>query len=96
MFLEHFKIIMEGFDCDFNTAMQLSARGTVWEDQMISEYEVTLVAEITTTVTLVAETEEDAFDSAYDGLIQQVKHETNIETIEIIDYEVKRNLNKIH
>tara|TARA_R110002126_G_scaffold121059_2_gene262396 strand:+ start:692 stop:883 length:192 start_codon:yes stop_codon:yes gene_type:complete len=63
---------------------------------MISEYEVTLVAEITTTVTLVAETEEDAFDSACDGLIQQVKHETNIETIEIIDYEVKRNLNKIH
>jgi len=32
MFMEHFFIIMEGFDCDFNTAVQLAQRGTTWED----------------------------------------------------------------
>ena len=31
MFMMHFTEIMEGFDCDFNTAMQLYQRGTVWE-----------------------------------------------------------------
>ena len=63
---------------------------------MLSEYEVNLVAEVTTTVTLVAESQEDAFDSAYDQLITAVREETAIETIEIVDYEVIKNENKIH
>jgi hypothetical protein len=32
MFMIHFEEIMQGFKCDFNTAMQLHQRGTVWED----------------------------------------------------------------
>jgi len=32
MFIIHLKEIMIGFDCDFNTAMQLYKRGTTWED----------------------------------------------------------------
>ena len=52
---------------------------------MIAEYEVNLVAEVSTTVTLVAESEEDAFNSAYDQLITAVREETAIETIEIVD-----------
>jgi len=32
MFMEVFTEIMEGFDCDLNTAIQLYKRGTVWED----------------------------------------------------------------
>jgi hypothetical protein len=32
MFLNHFDEIMKGFKCDFNTAIQLYQRGTVWED----------------------------------------------------------------
>ena len=63
---------------------------------MLSEYEVNLVAEVTTTVTLVAESQEDAFDSAYDHLITAVREGTAIETIEIVDYEVSKNENKIH
>jgi len=63
---------------------------------MLAEYEVSLVAEVTTTVTLVAESQEDAFDAAYDQLITAVREETAIETIEIVDYEVRENLNKIH
>jgi len=63
---------------------------------MLAEYEVSLVAEVTTTVTLVAESKEDAFDSAYDQLITAVREETAIETIEILDYEVRENVNKIH
>ena len=63
---------------------------------MLAEYEVSLVAEVTTTVTLVAESQEDAFDAAYDQLITAVRQETAIETIEIVDYEVRENLNKIH
>ena len=27
-----FEEIMDGFDCDLNTAIQLYQRGTVWED----------------------------------------------------------------
>ena len=63
---------------------------------MLAEYEVSLIAEVTTTVTLVAESEEDACDSAYDQLITAVREETAIETIEIVDYEVRKNENKIH
>jgi len=63
---------------------------------MLAEYEVSLVAEVTTTVTLVAESEEDAFASAYDQLITAVREETAIETIEIVDYAVRENVNKIH
>ena len=63
---------------------------------MLAEYEVSLVAAVTTTVTLVAESEEDAFDSAYDQLITAVREETAIETIEITDFTIRRNLNKIH
>jgi hypothetical protein len=32
MIIKHIESIMEGFDCDINTAMQLYKRGTVWED----------------------------------------------------------------
>jgi len=32
MFMEVFVEIMEGFDCDLNTAIQLYKRGTIWED----------------------------------------------------------------
>jgi len=32
LFMNHFKMIMEGFDCDLNTAIQLYQRGTIWED----------------------------------------------------------------
>jgi hypothetical protein len=32
MFIKHFEEIMEGFDCNLNTAIQLYKRGTVWED----------------------------------------------------------------
>jgi len=63
---------------------------------MLAEYTVDLVAEVTTTVTLVAESEEDAFDSAYNQLITAVREETAIETIELIDYDVKKNENRIH
>lgn len=63
---------------------------------MIAEYEVNLVAEVSTTVTLVAESEEDAFNSAYDQLITAVREETAIETIEIVDYTIRKNENQIH
>ena len=33
MFMEAFECIMEGFDCDLNTAIQYYQRGTIWEDQ---------------------------------------------------------------
>lgn len=32
MFIEHFEEIMRSFGCDFNSAMQMYQRGTVWED----------------------------------------------------------------
>jgi hypothetical protein len=32
MVINHVEMIMEGFDCDFNTAMQLYQRGTSWEN----------------------------------------------------------------
>jgi len=32
MFIIQLKEIMESFDCDFNMAMKLYRRGTVWED----------------------------------------------------------------
>lgn len=32
MFMKHFEEIMKGFSCDFNTAVKLYQRGTVWED----------------------------------------------------------------
>ena len=31
LFMEHFEEIMRGFNCDFNTAIKLYQRGTVWE-----------------------------------------------------------------
>jgi hypothetical protein len=30
--IDHIECIMQGFDCDLNTAIQLYQRGTVWED----------------------------------------------------------------
>lgn len=32
MIIEHLTMIMQGFECDMNTAMQLYKRGTIWED----------------------------------------------------------------
>ena len=32
MIIEHIQLIMESFDCNLNTAMQLYKRGTFWED----------------------------------------------------------------
>jgi len=32
MFMVAFEEIMEGFNCDLNTAIQLYQRGTIWED----------------------------------------------------------------
>lgn len=32
LIIDHVISIMEGFDCDFNTAMQLYQRGTSWEN----------------------------------------------------------------
>jgi len=31
-FMILFEEIMDGFNCDLNTAMQLYQRGTIWED----------------------------------------------------------------
>ena len=70
--------------------------GQFGRTKMLAEYEVSLVAEITTTVTLVAGSEDDAYDAACDSLIQQLKHETTIETMEIVDCDVNINLNNIH
>jgi len=33
MFMKHFEEIMQGFKCDFNTAMKMYQRGTNWEDK---------------------------------------------------------------
>jgi hypothetical protein len=63
---------------------------------MLAEYKVNLVCEVTTTVTLVAENEEDAFDSAYNQLLDEVQDKLMIETIDIVDYELKKHENKIH
>ena len=32
LFMKHFKIIMDAYDCDLNTAMQMYQRGTIWEE----------------------------------------------------------------
>ena len=32
MFMVAFEEIMDGFNCDLNTAIQLYQRGTIWED----------------------------------------------------------------
>jgi hypothetical protein len=63
---------------------------------MIAEFEVTLVAEIETTEILIALSEEEAFEAAYTKLFNEVRQETSIESIEITDYEVKRNESGIH
>ncbi len=31
-FIEHFEVIMRGWPCDFNKAIQMYQRGTCWED----------------------------------------------------------------
>ena len=63
---------------------------------MTDEYEVTLVVEVTTTVTIPAESAEDAFDCAYDQFIVEVALANKIETIELIDHTITKNENKIH
>ena len=63
---------------------------------MTDEYEVTLVVEVTTTVTLAAESEEDAIEAAYDQFIVEVALANKIETVELIEYTVTKNENKIH
>ena len=63
---------------------------------MIAEFEVTLVAEVETTETLIALSEEEAFEAAYTKLITEVRQETSIDSIEITDYEIKRNESGIH
>lgn len=32
MFMKHFEEIMQGYKCNFNTALQMYQRGTNWED----------------------------------------------------------------
>jgi len=32
LIIKHIECIMEGFECDMNTAIQLYKRGTIWED----------------------------------------------------------------
>ena len=66
------------------------------EKDMTDEYEVTLVVEVTTTVTLAAESEEDAIEAAYDQFIVEVALANKIETVELIEYTVTKNENKIH
>jgi len=63
---------------------------------MLAEYEVILICEVVTIVTLVAETEEDAFDSAFNEFIDTVQDKLLIESIDVVDYEVKKHENKIH
>jgi len=63
---------------------------------MTAEYEVTLVVEVTTTVTIPAESAEEAFDFVYDQFIVEVALANKIETVELIEYTVTKNENKIH
>ena len=65
---------------------------------MTDEYEVTLVLEVTTTVTIPAEHSGVAFCSAHDRFIQGVETALagDLEYIELIDHTITKNENKIH
>lgn len=63
---------------------------------MMSEFEVTMVAEVETTEILIALSEEEAFEAAYTKLLTEVQQKTSINSIEITNYEIKRNENGIH
>tara|TARA_R110000803_G_scaffold156378_1_gene220931 strand:+ start:1785 stop:1976 length:192 start_codon:yes stop_codon:yes gene_type:complete len=63
---------------------------------MMSEFEVTMVAEVETTEILIALSEEEAFEAAYTKLLTEVQQKTSIDSIEITNYEIKRNENGIH
>jgi hypothetical protein len=62
----------------------------------MSEFEVTMVAEVETTEILIALSEEEAFEAAYTKLLTEVQQKTSINSIEITNYEIKRNENGIH
>ena len=63
---------------------------------MLSEYKVNLVSEVVTEVTVVAESEEAAFDSIYEKLLDHFEKESMIASVEVLDYTVSKQENKIH
>ena len=63
---------------------------------MTDEYEVTLVVEVITTVTLLAESKEDACLYACDKFMKEVALANNIEDVDILYHTITKNENKIH
>tara|TARA_R110000787_G_scaffold224445_1_gene332589 strand:- start:1080 stop:1271 length:192 start_codon:yes stop_codon:yes gene_type:complete len=63
---------------------------------MLAEYEVELLTEVTAVVTIMAESKETAVDFAFEQLIREANKLDIMETVELMGYEVRDGLNKIH
>jgi hypothetical protein len=63
---------------------------------MLAEYEVELLTEVTAVVTVMAESKETAVDFAFEQLIREANKLDIMETVELMGYEVRDGLNKIH
>tara|TARA_B110000285_G_scaffold224114_1_gene280509 strand:+ start:1669 stop:1860 length:192 start_codon:yes stop_codon:yes gene_type:complete len=63
---------------------------------MLAEYEVELLTEVTAVVTIMAESKETAVDFAFEQLVRAANKTDVMETVELMGYEVRDGLNKIH
>ena len=63
---------------------------------MLAEYEVELLTEVTAVVTIMAESKETAVDFAFEQLIREANKLDVMETVALLDYEVREGLNKVH
>ena len=64
---------------------------------MVAQYKVEFTAEIITTVTVTAVSEDAAFDVALDALAEDLKGVPSpIASLEILEFDITENLHKIH